>query len=288
MYDPRLAQLNSVSNRANRIQLPYALVELRHQATHGSLPSLSIVTNAAKQALVWLDIHYWQPQYASLEQCAALPVEETVGKLKTIFEQCAPMPPRSINDDMLKNEREKLEKTVVSGKSKEKDEENGSDIMSDSDGGEKEKEAEKEKEKPHESAEDNGETVLNLLKKCIQDLQGDVKENNDKESKQTTQKNSACIDTDKQPDEQDKQTEKTIEIDDDPRVHVPIIPCPTQGIWEECGDQHLWKQLPVGVIPGQTEAPCLTRDDLTGPDDMSGSEIGHSETSLEKDDEDDE
>lgn len=52
----------SVNAIAARIRLPRLLVDLRHQSTHNSLPSVSTLRLALRLALDWLDAHYWRPQ----------------------------------------------------------------------------------------------------------------------------------------------------------------------------------------------------------------------------------
>ena len=57
-------------NKAHEIGLPAALVELRHEATHGDIPSLNVLRSAAQRSLQWLFIDYWQrlPQKVSYEE----------------------------------------------------------------------------------------------------------------------------------------------------------------------------------------------------------------------------
>lgn len=46
--------------------LPRLLVDIRHEATHNELPSLSVLRLAATRALEWLQEHYWARQAHSL------------------------------------------------------------------------------------------------------------------------------------------------------------------------------------------------------------------------------
>ena len=46
--------------KAKQIGLPTSFVELRHEATHGDLPSLVVLRKAAKKALEWLWKDYWE------------------------------------------------------------------------------------------------------------------------------------------------------------------------------------------------------------------------------------
>ena len=50
----------SMYNKANEIGLPAALVELRHEATHGDIPSLNVLRSAAQRSMLWLSVDYWQ------------------------------------------------------------------------------------------------------------------------------------------------------------------------------------------------------------------------------------
>lgn len=63
---------DSVSTLAGRIGLPQWLVELRHDATHNQLPSLSLLRAAAAHLLSWLDNNYWTPQFTHLQQITEL------------------------------------------------------------------------------------------------------------------------------------------------------------------------------------------------------------------------
>ncbi|KAL1520087.1 hypothetical protein AB1Y20_023562 [Prymnesium parvum] len=58
----------SVQALARELELPAALVELRHECTHNRLPSLSTFRLVAEQALLWLHERYWQPQRALLRE----------------------------------------------------------------------------------------------------------------------------------------------------------------------------------------------------------------------------
>ncbi|KZL71701.1 LAS1 protein [Colletotrichum tofieldiae] len=50
----------SMYSVAKTIGLPATFVELRHQATHETLPSLAKLRSAARKALVWIWEYYWQ------------------------------------------------------------------------------------------------------------------------------------------------------------------------------------------------------------------------------------
>lgn len=52
---------------AEQLGIPLYMVEIRHDVTHGRLPSLSYLRLAAKDALRWLGVHYWGPQAMLLE-----------------------------------------------------------------------------------------------------------------------------------------------------------------------------------------------------------------------------
>ena len=56
----------SVANLAESAGLPRILVDVRHEATHNTLPSLSVLVIAAEQALDWLEGNYWKPQQENL------------------------------------------------------------------------------------------------------------------------------------------------------------------------------------------------------------------------------
>ncbi|KAJ1447995.1 Las1-like-domain-containing protein [Pelagophyceae sp. CCMP2097] len=61
----------SVSGLAFALGLPSWLVDIRHQATHNSLPSLELLTAAARELLSYLQVKYWQAQADHLAGDAA-------------------------------------------------------------------------------------------------------------------------------------------------------------------------------------------------------------------------
>ncbi|KAJ3360202.1 Ribosomal biogenesis protein las1l [Allomyces javanicus] len=52
----------SVSTLANELSIPLWLVDLRHQATHDTLPALVVLMQARETILAWLRDHYWLRQ----------------------------------------------------------------------------------------------------------------------------------------------------------------------------------------------------------------------------------
>lgn len=52
----------SVLALAAKIGIPGWIVELRHDATHSDLPSLSVLRHAAHTLLAWYEVNYWQYQ----------------------------------------------------------------------------------------------------------------------------------------------------------------------------------------------------------------------------------
>ncbi|KAI4163437.1 MAG: hypothetical protein LQ342_002944 [Letrouitia transgressa] len=49
----------SMYDKAKELELPSSFVELRHQITHGELPSLLVLRQATIKSLEWLWNHYW-------------------------------------------------------------------------------------------------------------------------------------------------------------------------------------------------------------------------------------
>ena len=58
---------SSVADTAERLGLPRWFVDIRHDATHTNLPSLSTLRMAAETALGWLMSHYWDRQAEHLD-----------------------------------------------------------------------------------------------------------------------------------------------------------------------------------------------------------------------------
>ncbi|KAH7672040.1 Las1 protein [Dioscorea alata] len=52
----------SISELAEAIGLPRALIDIRHESSHRDLPSLQLVRLASVKALDWLKSNYWEPQ----------------------------------------------------------------------------------------------------------------------------------------------------------------------------------------------------------------------------------
>ena len=50
----------SMYAKAKQIKLPASFVELRHEATHGDLPSVIVFRRAAEKSLDWLWNDYWK------------------------------------------------------------------------------------------------------------------------------------------------------------------------------------------------------------------------------------
>ena len=46
--------------KAGELGLPAMFVDLRHEATHGEMPTLSVLRDADAKALGWLWEHYWK------------------------------------------------------------------------------------------------------------------------------------------------------------------------------------------------------------------------------------
>ncbi|KAK6219734.1 las1 protein [Colletotrichum tabaci] len=68
----------SMYSVAKTIGLPATFVELRHQATHETLPSLAKLRSAARKALVWIWEYYWQ--HLGPEDEVAVEVGENEGE----------------------------------------------------------------------------------------------------------------------------------------------------------------------------------------------------------------
>ena len=58
------AYARSVQSIADEIGLPDWLVDLRHEATHASLPSLEVLRAGCRFSLSWLRDRYWESQIA--------------------------------------------------------------------------------------------------------------------------------------------------------------------------------------------------------------------------------
>lgn len=65
---------------AKSVGLPAAFVELRHQATHEQLPSLTKLRSAARKALDWVWEYYWR-HLSEPERLAAAAFGDTSGRI---------------------------------------------------------------------------------------------------------------------------------------------------------------------------------------------------------------
>eukprot|EP00730_Choanoeca_flexa_P000450 TRINITY_DN10201_c0_g1_i2.p1 TRINITY_DN10201_c0_g1~~TRINITY_DN10201_c0_g1_i2.p1 ORF type:complete len:455 (+),score=57.70 TRINITY_DN10201_c0_g1_i2:1357-2721(+) len=61
------AQARSVHGIAQSLNIPTWVVDIRHEAAHTQLPSLSLLREASAEALEWLDEYYWIAQEAYLD-----------------------------------------------------------------------------------------------------------------------------------------------------------------------------------------------------------------------------
>ena len=68
----------SVASVAVDLGIPDWMIDIRHDATHKSLPCLDRLRMAAEYALGWLEEKYWKPQSLCLEN-AGLKVQECLG-----------------------------------------------------------------------------------------------------------------------------------------------------------------------------------------------------------------
>ena len=69
----------SIYNIASKIGLSTWLVELRHESTHGTLPSLNILRSGVNELITWYNLNYWIPQYEYLKELSVicLPTDTT-------------------------------------------------------------------------------------------------------------------------------------------------------------------------------------------------------------------
>ena len=71
--------------KAKQMGLPASFVELRHEATHGELPSMIVFRRAAERSLIWLWNDYWKyldVQHGNLEEDEIDAFEEGREELK--------------------------------------------------------------------------------------------------------------------------------------------------------------------------------------------------------------
>jgi hypothetical protein len=61
----------SVLTLAEKMGLPGWIVELRHDATHNQVPSLSVLRNAGHTLINWLYDYYWAPQFNLIQSLTA-------------------------------------------------------------------------------------------------------------------------------------------------------------------------------------------------------------------------
>ncbi|ORY52195.1 Las1-like-domain-containing protein [Leucosporidium creatinivorum] len=73
----------SMASLAAQLGLPLWFVELRHAATHEDLPGISVLRDAARQALDWLYAHYWLPSLSTSSSVPLLPLDSLRPHLTT-------------------------------------------------------------------------------------------------------------------------------------------------------------------------------------------------------------
>ena len=94
---------DSVMSLASKIDIPGWIVELRHDATHNVLPSLSILRSAAHHMLQWLHRYYWTPQLVHLDSLMSLCIpqiqlKKVKKKGKKMMKEIVIPPSASFND----------------------------------------------------------------------------------------------------------------------------------------------------------------------------------------------
>ncbi|KAL3883440.1 hypothetical protein ACJMK2_029703 [Sinanodonta woodiana] len=85
---------------AAEIGVPEWIVELRHDATHGALPSMPVLRAGARWALNWLKTEYWEKQVASMVLAESEPAAET-GSACSAKSIDSANSPRQIVEDIL-------------------------------------------------------------------------------------------------------------------------------------------------------------------------------------------
>lgn len=75
---------DSVMSIASKIGLPTWLVDLRHDATHSHLPSLSLLRSGAVNLLMWYRVHYWAKQEAFLQDQSQLFFRRTSARCSAV------------------------------------------------------------------------------------------------------------------------------------------------------------------------------------------------------------
>ena len=71
----------SVQTIAEEINIPDWLVDLRHDATHSSLPSMKVLEAGCHVALKWLKSNYWEPTSNSVNRSRAVVVNDEFADL---------------------------------------------------------------------------------------------------------------------------------------------------------------------------------------------------------------
>jgi hypothetical protein len=93
----------SILSIAERLGLPGWIVELRHDATHKQLPSLSVLRAAGEFLLEWYYSQYWEPQYLLLQTLteSCLPVKYSLAASEE--KQVSPEVYKEMNEIWLKS-----------------------------------------------------------------------------------------------------------------------------------------------------------------------------------------
>lgn len=247
-------QSRSISSGASLMELPPILVDIRHQATHGTLPGLQVMEYAARHALIWLDVHYWQPQHKMLVQLELLKKNRLnidVSIIKHVF-----------TPDWFEDRKES-----IPGQEKKNGEEIAQSDTTESRGGDYmeglvlTKRAEEKK---------FGEEALNRLKLCIQKM----KQKEKREKKRADAKEKVEI-------------VPNLNREKNNTVGVKVMASGrTGGIWSECSNHGKWKNLPIGLIPGQSYVPRLTTEVLIGAKGI-GAKKGDHDNDFDRSDDDD-
>jgi hypothetical protein len=77
----------SVASLAARVGLPKWLVDVRHESTHQTLPSIQVLRLASGQALAWLDEHYWTIQEEEVSHIQPRRLDEKITQIAQSLER---------------------------------------------------------------------------------------------------------------------------------------------------------------------------------------------------------
>ena len=103
----------SVSSIAKELNLPQSWVDIRHSATHKTLPSLSVLMKEANRALDWLKTNYWLAQKTKRENSLSIVSSALSSYYNSTLDYLLSSSPSSSQSNFINYSNKKIKKELL-------------------------------------------------------------------------------------------------------------------------------------------------------------------------------